>query len=535
MYHLLQIVFVTMVLDAADAAGGGQGQRELRYVIQEELEVDSSIADIKDDAGLARRYDAETLAALRFRFLAQPPWHIAIDETSGLIRTDGRIDREEICGDGGGDDGGGVGDGGCKIRLDVAVQPMIYFQIVKISVEILDVNDNSPRFEPDHRRHELSESATPGSAGFAVPSAHDADTRPYAVERYELRADPTRPADIDLFELTAHRKLDGSTDVRLVLVRPLDRERDELHRVIVVALDGGSPPRSGTLQVDVVVTDANDNSPEFEYSSYEVQIVENIPRGTTIARVRATDRDAGANAEVVYYLSAATRAAHGDVFSIDAASGAVVVIGAVDYESAPVYRLMLSARDRGVDPVSADAMVIVSVEDANDNAPRVTVNTLLASDTDLATVPENADAETFVAHVLVRDPDRGRNGRFDCALVAASGGEDEDFRLKGIFADGEYQIVTRRRFDREQRGRYDVQLACRDGGSPPLVGFGRLTVEVADLNDNEPVFERDMYEVEVRNGCLHVGRPTSVYRLTKFDYYMNYQTIICVDCIAFCI
>jgi len=94
------------------------------------------------------------------------------------------------------------------------------------------------------------------------------------------------------------RKLDGSTDVQLILTRALDRETRDLYKVKVVAWDGGSPPRSGTVEVKVIVTDANDNGPVFEYSSYEVTVAENIDVGTKVAKVTAFDADAGINAEV---------------------------------------------------------------------------------------------------------------------------------------------------------------------------------------------------------------------------------------------
>jgi len=102
-------------------------QRELRYVVQEELLVGSDIADVADDAGLVARYGPEVVrSSLRFRFLATPRVPVAVDETTGKIRTTGRLDRETICGDGGNQ------MELCLDRLDVAVQPMDYFQIIKV-------------------------------------------------------------------------------------------------------------------------------------------------------------------------------------------------------------------------------------------------------------------------------------------------------------------------------------------------------------------------------------------------------------------
>ena len=121
---LLLTVLSTSVAVVADPSPRHPNQRELRYVVQEELQIGSDIADVADDAGLVARYDAPP--SLRFRFLATPRVPVAIDELSGRIRTTDRLDREAICGD------GGEHMELCLDRLDVAVQPMNYFQIIKV-------------------------------------------------------------------------------------------------------------------------------------------------------------------------------------------------------------------------------------------------------------------------------------------------------------------------------------------------------------------------------------------------------------------
>jgi hypothetical protein len=128
---------------ATEAAAVGGGQRELRYVVQEEMTIGSVIADIVDDADLNFRYGpqvAQSTAVLRYRFMQPPRIAVAINETTGHVVTTGRIDRESIC--------GGVHVSGvvrrtiasllqpldpCIIRLDVAITPMNYFHIVKVS------------------------------------------------------------------------------------------------------------------------------------------------------------------------------------------------------------------------------------------------------------------------------------------------------------------------------------------------------------------------------------------------------------------
>ena len=124
---LLLTVLLSPVPVIADSSLRHPNQRELRYVVQEELVIGSEIADIADDTGLVSRYGPTVArSSLRFRFLATPRVPVDVDELTGIIRTTARLDREAICGDGG--DHMEL----CLDRLDVVVQPMNYFQIIKV-------------------------------------------------------------------------------------------------------------------------------------------------------------------------------------------------------------------------------------------------------------------------------------------------------------------------------------------------------------------------------------------------------------------
>jgi len=132
---LLTTVHQSLVAVTADPEARHSSQRELRYVVQEERLIGSEVADIADDTGLVARYGPIVArSALRYRFLATPRVPVEIDERTGKIRTTGRLDRETICGDGG--DHMEL----CLERLDVAVQPMNYFQIIKVPYTNVTIN-----------------------------------------------------------------------------------------------------------------------------------------------------------------------------------------------------------------------------------------------------------------------------------------------------------------------------------------------------------------------------------------------------------
>lgn len=282
----------------------------------------------------------------------------------------------------------------------------------------------------------VSESVPPG-AEYSLPAAVDADSRHFAVQRYLLAGSRHVPQSLP-FQLLRRPKPDGSVDVRLAVERPLDRETASSYRLTLTAFDGGTPPRSASVEVAVVVLDSNDNRPTFDRSSYEATVDEDLPIGSTVLRLRAADADDGANAVVRYYMSGASLASCGHVFDVDRVSGDVVVVGDLNFEQMFVYHFEVYAVDSGPEAVTSSGVaVVIRVNDVNDNAPIIVVNTLTTSGTHVVDVVENAAPETFVGHVTVHDDDSGRNGRTSCSLLSHSG--DNPLRLEHVF-DSEFQV-----------------------------------------------------------------------------------------------
>ena len=166
----------------------------LEYRVVEELPPDTLIGSVPRDYQLNRKYSPATLDELRFRFLSRPGVGdralFAVDESSGILRTVDRIDREEIC----------PGQTECFVAFDVAVHPMTYFQIIKIRVEIVDVNDNAPVFPQPTVSLELSEAADIG-ATLPLPNAVDFDAGKNGACEYHL----SPPADHFLLQVTPPR------------------------------------------------------------------------------------------------------------------------------------------------------------------------------------------------------------------------------------------------------------------------------------------------------------------------------------------
>ena len=226
-------------------------------------------------------YEPAALPQLRYAFLSNPDSLFALDRVSGVVTAARQLDRDRLC----------PGRRACVRRLDVGVQPARYFRKLRVAVAFADDNDNAPSFPASHVRLDVSEATAPGSA-LPLPAARDPDAPPLGVDRYELRS-----PDTDAFELRVTRAddeagagaagFDGEAgtraagfDLRLVVARPLDRETASSYRVTVLAVDGGRPARTGSIDVDVIVGDVNDNRPVFERATYDVEVSDKLYRST---------------------------------------------------------------------------------------------------------------------------------------------------------------------------------------------------------------------------------------------------------------
>ncbi|XP_048187543.1 protocadherin gamma-A10-like [Perognathus longimembris pacificus] len=481
---------------------GESGARQIRYSVPEELDKGSLVGNLSGDLGLEPRALAQRGVRIVSRGRAQL---FALSARSGGLVTAGRIDREELC----------AQSARCLLHFNVLVEDQV--TLFGVEVEVTDVNDNAPQFQAENLDVKINENVAPGTR-FPLPEALDPDVGANALQSYQLS--PSLH-----FSLRVQSRAQGVKFPELVLERALDREEEAVHHLVLTALDGGDPPRSGTALITVTVYDTNDNAPVFTLPEYRVNVPENLPVGTRLLTVTATDKDEGAYGEVLVTVEdvndnspevtitslfspvaedspLGTVIALLNVHDLDSGQNGAVTCAisgnlpfkleksidsyyrlvthrALDREQVSSYNITVTAADGGSPPLSTEARFTLQVADINDNPPTFSHTSYVTY------VPENNPRGASIFSVTALDPDSKENAQIIYSLA-----EDD---IQGTPLSSYLSInsdtgilYALRSFDYEQFGQLQVQVTASDSGNPPLSSNASLTVFVLDQNDNTP-------------------------------------------------
>uniref|UniRef100_A0A8C3WCJ8 Cadherin domain-containing protein n=1 Tax=Catagonus wagneri TaxID=51154 RepID=A0A8C3WCJ8_9CETA len=446
------------------------GSDQVHYSVPEEAKHGTFVGRIAQDLGL----ELTELVPRLFRVTSKSRGDLLeVNLQNGILFVNSRIDREELCGR----------SLECSIHLEVIVDRPL--QVFHVEVEVKDINDNPPVF-PGAQKNLFVAESRPLDSRFPLEGASDADIGENALLTYRLSSN-------DYFSLDVPTADQQVKPLALVLRKPLDREDSpELH-LVLTATDRGKPELTGTVQLLVKVLDANDNAPAFDRTLCAVKLPENVPNGTLVIKLNASDLDEGLNGDFMYSFSSDVSPDIKSKFYIDPLSGEITVIGHIDFEESKAYKIRVEATDKGLPPLAGHCTVLVEVVDANDNAPELTITSLSLP------ISENAQPGTVIALINVFDRDSGANGQVTCSLTS-----QVPFKLVSTFKNY-YSLVLDSALDRESVANYDtgevrvndaidfedsntyeIHVDVTDKGNPPMVGHCTVLVEILDENDNSP-------------------------------------------------
>uniref|UniRef100_H3C4D4 Protocadherin gamma-C3 n=1 Tax=Tetraodon nigroviridis TaxID=99883 RepID=H3C4D4_TETNG len=337
----------------------------------------------------------------------------------------------------------------------------------KITVKVLDINDNVPVFENNVYKISVPENSANGSFVVSV-KATDTDEGPNGEIEYSLGVH-TSPSVMSLFHIDA---VTGDISLK----KQIDYETQTSYRIDVSARDKGIPKMEGHCSVQVDVVDINDNSPEIVLTSKPTSVPEDSRSGTVVALLSVRDLDSGENGKVLLQLP------KGSPFTLKPSFSnnyALVTSGVLDREKISEYNIEVTATDSGSPPLSSRKIIPVSITDVNDNPPvftQASYNVYLK---------ENGLPGSILYSVSASDLDFGENAKISYSILDSKVQEVSVSSYVYINSDNG-SIYSMHSFDYEKLKVFQIQVQAKDQGSPSLSSNASVHVFILDQNDNAP-------------------------------------------------
>ncbi|EAA03222.4 AGAP011526-PA, partial [Anopheles gambiae str. PEST] len=405
--------------------------------------------------------DVELRTAVEYYIIAGDSLSQFQIKNSGEVFVVKALDRESIA----------------EYELKVIVTDGKYTATANISITVLDANDNPPYCLKYRYREQLSEGARPGTHVLQV-LANDMDEPANSRLRFYLTGNGAE--DFNLDKDTGHLKT----------ARKLDRETQSRYSLMAHVQDRDHPGWECSSQIELALTDLNDNAPEFSMNPYSVTLPEDAEVGTLVTKIHATDADIGINRKIKYAFLDSYR----DHFRIAPESGIVTLAKPLDREQKALYNLSVSATDLGHPALSNAATLVVNVQDINDNPPEFTSKHYFAS------VPEINAIGSEILKVLATSKDTGINAEITYSIIG--GNEHRKFGIHN--RTGVLSLADT--LDYERAKDYFLTIQAVDGGTPPLSNLATVNISVTDSNDNHPQFTQNSYSARIREDAQRGDR-----------------------------
>ncbi|VVD04616.1 unnamed protein product [Leptidea sinapis] len=420
--------------------------------------------------------DPDTIGTITYSIQNEQPTPFLLNSQTGQLTLKEPLDREA------------VPEYEVMIRADDGIQ----YTDVKVVIQVSDTNDNPPVFKESAYSFDIPENAARGSV-VGMIQAVDLDS------------------DVNS-ELTYTVISDWANDVF-----SLNPQTGMAHYILVTqAQDNGHPSLSGTVTVYINVIDLNDNAPIFDPMSFSNEIMEDVPVGTSVVTISATDLDSGWNGKLTYSI---TSGDEDNDFSISP-NGTIYTLNLLDREKLSVYNLIVTARDLAKPPeprLSATVQVTVQLKDVNDMAPEFT-------SPNTTSVSENIPLNTVIMTIKAIDRDEGRNGYVEYFM-------ESNAEISGYFSLGNVDGILRAtgKLDRELKSSYIIIVTAKDRGDPPQKTAAEIVINILDENDNSPVFDPKQYSAAVPENAS-IGANVLQVSATDIDDGANGRVRYSIDC-----
>uniref|UniRef100_A0A1I8MY28 Cadherin domain-containing protein n=1 Tax=Musca domestica TaxID=7370 RepID=A0A1I8MY28_MUSDO len=361
---------------------------------------------------------------------------------------------------------------------------------VPVIIHVIDENDNAPQFSNSSFTFSLPENE-PADAFVGKLTATDKDIGRNAELIFTL-ASPIKEFTID------------SRNGFIKALQPFDREEliqrmpssaiggqlagyQNFILLEAIVADNGTPRLKDKVKIKIIITDVNDNAPEFVRAPYRVQISEGSLVGTQIMRVYTNDLDEGLNGDVYYSIVKGNQEGR---FTIDDATGQLSLARKLDREYQDEYQLLVMAKDAAIEGQQLNSTTTVTIEvlDENDEAPKF-VDTLKE-----IIVLETSLVGTELMRFKALDSDLGINSQISFSLTA--GNRKDTFHIDSYSGI----LYLHKPLDYEETTVYHLNITASDGGSPRLSSTIIFTVNVQDENDNPPSFPNTAIVRQIKEG-----------------------------------
>uniref|UniRef100_A0A803JGS4 Protocadherin 20 n=1 Tax=Xenopus tropicalis TaxID=8364 RepID=A0A803JGS4_XENTR len=471
--HLLFLWLLAHVRGSLFSLASNSRATELLYTLQEGLPKGVHIGSIGDDLQLDVFADPPLSFSLASKGLSEK--YVNLNNSTGELCTSSEeLDREALCPH-------SLVAQECVLLLDIIILPQEYFRLIKVKIAIIDINDNAPHFPVPQIYISVPENAPVNTRIVIEHPAYDPDGGTNGVQTYRL---------VDyhgVFTLDVEENESGERTPYLIIMGPLDRETKAEYETTIIAEDGGSPPLVGSATLSILISDVNDNCPQFNASQINATLYGNSTIGTQVVTVHAMDRDLGPNALITYAFSERVPQAVKEYFHLDELKGIIKLSKRIDGSTVQQHKLTILANGPGCIP--AVITVFISINKITFRPPELIPRYIANEENGVIYLKELEPVHSPLAFFTIKDPDE--KYQVNCYLEGQG-----PFRLSAFKPyNNEYLLETTDALDYELKQSYNIAVVAlsRDGHQVKKL----LKVQILDENDNSPVFTESTVEITI--------------------------------------